>query len=104
MSGLIQWVAGQVFRTQHEMSIIPWMILYKKWHANYEQYKTCKNENLQKHAILKGFKENGLQIRIQCNFSHNIYLRVSFSSAPECVELDCWNQAFSATPSALLEG
>ena len=25
-------------------------------------------------------------------------LRVSFSSAPECVEVDCWNQAFQTPP------
>ena len=25
-------------------------------------------------------------------------LRVSFSPAPECVEVDCWNQAFQTPP------
>ena len=37
--------------------------IYKK-----QNYKKCKNENRQKHVILEGFRQNGLQIRIQRNF------------------------------------
>ena len=33
-----------------------------------QKYKKCKNENRQKHVIFEGFRQNGLQIRIQRNF------------------------------------
>jgi len=33
-----------------------------------ENIKNGKNENHQKHVILEGFSQNGLQIRIQRNF------------------------------------
>ena len=32
------------------------------------------------------------------DFSHNIYVEVTFSPAPECVEVDCWNHAFQTPP------
>ena len=35
---------------------------------NIEKCKNIKNENCQKHVILEGFRQNGLQIRIQRNF------------------------------------
>ena len=38
----------------------------------YEKYEKCQNENRQKHVILEGFRQNGLQIRIQ-----RIFLRIS---------------------------
>ena len=31
----------------------------------YKNIKRCKNKNRQKHVILQGFSQNGLQIRIQ---------------------------------------
>ena len=31
-------------------------------------------------------------------FPTTFMLRVSFSPAPECVEVDCWNQAFQTPP------
>ena len=34
----------------------------------YEKYKKDKNENCQKLIIFEGFRQNGLQIRIQRNF------------------------------------
>ena len=33
-----------------------------------------------------------------CIFPTTFMLRVSFSPAPECVEVDCWNQAFQTPP------
>ena len=38
--------------------------IYKKC----KHIKNDKNENRQKHVILEGFRQNGLQIRIQHNF------------------------------------
>ena len=31
-------------------------------------------------------------------FPTTFMLRVSFSPAPECVDVDCWNQAFQTPP------
>ena len=36
--------------------------------ADPKNTKKCKNENRQKHVVLEGFRQNGLQIRIQRNF------------------------------------
>ena len=33
-----------------------------------QKIKNVKNENRQKHVIFEGFRQNGLQIRIQRNF------------------------------------
>ena len=35
-----------------------------------QKYKKCQNENCQKHVIFEGFRQNGLQIRIQRIFLH----------------------------------
>ena len=43
--------------------------------------------------------------RVYVFFPTTFMLRVTFSPAPECVEVDCWNQAFQtprATRTALL--
>ena len=37
-------------------------------------------------------------IYIYSLFPTTFMLRVSFSPAPECVEVDCWNQAFQTPP------